>query len=303
MFQWLLARYIQQAAHQKVYATVEEAVRQHVQGADEQGPASPIESDLAVVFALDVEAGGFVDLLDESRSKLQGAGFTVQHATLDERALALVISGVGPAAAAQATAAVIDAHQPDWVVSAGFAGSLQADIPRGAILMADEIVDGKGTVLRIDFKISPEVVAKTPGLHVGRLLTVTELVGDPDAKQALGQQHRALAVDMESWAVAEVCRQRKVRFLSLRIISDGVNDRLPDEVERLLKQESTSARLGAALSAVWNRPGSAKDFYQLKERALVHSDRLAKFLRGVLVQLPPRSTGSQESLGDQTEPA
>lgn len=295
MFQWLLTRYLQQAAHQHVYATVEEAVRQHMQGAAEEASAAPEPCEIAVIFALDVEAGGFVDTLDETGGKIQGAGFTVQSAALDQRALALVISGVGPAAAAQATAAVIDVHRPAWVVSAGFAGALHADLPRGAMLMADEIVDGQGTRLRIDFKISPDVVAKTPGLHVGRLLTVNELVAEPEAKLALGKKHDALAVDMESWAVAEVCRQRRTRLLSVRIISDAVEDRLPPEVDRLLKQKSNAARVGAALGALWERPGSAKDFYNLKERALVHSDRLARFLRGVLAQLPGHPPTEQTS--------
>ena len=94
----------------------------------------------------------------------------------------------------------------------------------------------------------------------------------------LFQRYGALAADMETFAVAEVCRQRGVPFASIRVVNDTSDETLPRDVEHLLAQKTGAAQLGAALGAIWRRPASAKDMYQLRENALVASGRLAKFL-------------------------
>ncbi len=100
----------------------------------------------------------------------------------------------------------------------------------------------------------------------------------PADKKKLFQQYSALAVDMETFAVAEVCRRLEVPFSSVRVINDTAADALPRDVHYLLEQKSGAARLGAAFGAVLQRPSSLKDMYQMRENALVASDRLAKFL-------------------------
>ncbi len=116
-------------------------------------------------------------------------------------------------------------------------------------------------------------------------MTADRVIRLPDEKQALGQQHDAMAVDMETFAVAEVCQRREVRFLAVRVINDTVDEELPVDVEHLLEQKTMPGKLGAATGAIWRRPSSLKDMYQLRENALVASERLAKFLDGMVKQL------------------
>ena len=151
--------------------------------------------------------------------------------------------------------------------------------------MADRIADPAGHELEVDFHIDPAVLADNPRLHVGRLLTVDHVIGDPAEKRSLGEAHQALAVDMESLAVAEVCRREKVRFLSVRVISDSLDRELPPEVDNLVRQRSRAGRIGAVGAAIFRRPSSIKDMWQLKEDALVASERLGRFLVGVIGQL------------------
>ena len=91
---------------------------------------------------------------------------------------------------------------------------------------------------------------------------------------------------METFAVAKACAAAGRRLLSVRIISDAVDDELPPEIEHLLHQKTLAGKLGAAAGAVLNRFSAAKDLWQLREDALKASDRLAKFLVGVVEQLP-----------------
>ena len=85
--------------------------------------------------------------------------------------------------------------------------------------------------------------------------------------------------------LAEICRKLKSKFLAVRIISDTVDDVLPKEIENLLDQSSLAGKLGAVAGAILNRPSSVKDMWRLREAAIKASDRLAKFLTGVMSQL------------------
>ena len=72
--------------------------------------------------------------------------------------------------------------------TAGFAGGLTPELARLHILMADSVIDARNTSLAVGFRISPEQVAATPGLHVGRLVTVDRLVRDPEERLHLARQ-------------------------------------------------------------------------------------------------------------------
>jgi hypothetical protein len=78
------------------------------------------------------------------------------------------------------------------------------------------------------------------------------------------------------------------------VVSDAVDDQLPREVERLSRQKTRAAQLGAALGAFLDRPGALKDMYRLKENALAASDRLAKFLAALIAHLVPAPREEEE---------
>jgi hypothetical protein len=79
---------------------------------------------------------------------------------------------------------------------------------------------------------------------------------------------------------------RETPFMAVRVVSDAADDELPPDVERLLVQKTNAGRLGAALGSIWRRPSSLKDMFQLQQNAIAASDRLAKFLAGLIKHLP-----------------
>jgi adenosylhomocysteine nucleosidase len=104
-------------------------------------------------------------------------------------------------------------------------------------------------------------------------------------KGELHQAFQADLVDMETSAVAAICRERLVRFLSIRVISDDAHRDLPAEVSGIFNS-SGSYRVGAALRSVWRRPSSLKDFWSLYEQSLEAADRLSKIIKRCLEELP-----------------
>ena len=238
----------------------------------------------AFVFAFGIEAGGLVNRLADPVST-RGAKLVEHVGSVDKRRVAIVETGVGREAAGSGCRDLIEVRRPDWIVSAGFAGALSPRLKRGHVLLADRVIDATGRSLAVGLQLGEEAAGAQPSVHVGRLLTVDQLVTDPAEKRRLGETHDALACDMESLAVAEVCREAKVRFLSVRIISDAVDETIPPVVANLVKQKSLAGKLGAITGAVWQRPGNIKTMWKLHADATKLSERLAKFLGGVLPQL------------------
>jgi adenosylhomocysteine nucleosidase len=272
---------------EKVAATAREKMtdqQEEQSPSDENLSADDLSADVGIIFALSIEAGGMVDLLGRYTTT-RGDAFTARHGSLHGRKLAVVESGAGPHRAAEAAEALIDAYRPRWIISAGFAGGLVPFVKRHDIVMADSVANMAGRRLGIDLKIDRD--ALPDGVHVGRLLSVDEVARLPAEKESLGRRHHALAVDLESFAVAEVCRRREVRFLGVRIITDTMDEQLPVDVQRLTEQTTPASRLGAAMGAVCRRPASLKDMFHLKETALLGSDRLGRFLDGTIRQLEP----------------
>jgi len=247
-------------------------------------PESFLPCDAVLVFALGIEAGGVVDQLLEAETSRQPHG--IEHAgRFHGREVVVVEGGVGPAAAARATAEAIRFYQPRYVISAGFAGALTDELNRGQLLLADEVVNPAGEAFQVGLKL--ESAGASTGWHVGRLLSVERVVRTPQERRAWAAKTQALACDMETFAVAHTCRQWGVPLIAVRVISDAVDDELPPEIAHLLQQRTLAGRLGAAAGAVFRRWGAARDLWRLHEEALKASDRLARFLGGLVQQLPP----------------
>jgi nucleoside phosphorylase len=127
-------------------------------------------------------------------------------------------------------------YRPRFVLSAGFSGALQPEQRVGDLILATEIIDQAGNrwPTRCPDYPTEEVHSR------GRLLTVTELVGDPRAKQRLGERYKAMAVDMETAVVARLCQEHGVPFACLRVISDDLNTPLSPHLVELLRQGRVS---------------------------------------------------------------
>jgi len=277
LLRWIVNNYLREAAEGKVREVVGDVLRgqrtprptpdSRSPTADSSAseprtpnpePSEPLPCDAVFLFALGIESGGLVDQLQGAETSRHKHG--TEHAgKLTGKEVVIVEAGVGAKAAARATGEAIKFYQPRWVVSAGFAGGLTDALRRGHILMADEVANRAGEKLPLGMKLDPQWVAATKGLHVGRLLTVDGIIRQPAERRGLAAEHGAIACDMETFGVAEACQQHNAKLLSVRIISDAVDDELPPEIEHLLAQKTLAAQVGAAAGAVLKRFSAAKD--------------------------------------------
>ena len=296
LLRWLVSNYLRQTAEQTLRETASEMLARP-RAAGDAGAAEAIACDVAVLFALPIESAGLVDQLQNARTARLGE-LIESTGTLAGKQVVIANTGVGQKTAAKSAADVIAFHGPRWVISAGFAGGLHDDVRPGHLLLVDKVVRQDGESCSIGLQCDPQWLASARGVHAGKLLTVDEIIRTEADKRQLGEQHSAIACDMETYAVTEACRQLQTPLIAVRIITDAVDDTLPPEIDRLMRQKTMAGKLGAAAGAIFSRPTAAKDLWDLRGMALKSSDRLAKFLVGMIEQLPAQ----EDPIERPTEP-
>jgi len=248
--------------------------------ADSPHDDSGARADIGIVCALPMELQPFLAHCERVR-KYSGRHFQFRGGLYDGIRMVVAISGTGRQRAQRATQALVDAHNPDWVLTCGFAGALAPELKIGQIVVADRLLATDRPPVQIDVKMTSNPAR---GLHVGPMLTCDQIVRTIADKKALAAQTQALCVDTESHAVAEFCRDAGLKCLAIRAITDDLSRDLPPEV--LTVFGSTGAvRMGAVVGALWKRPSSYQDLWQLRETAHQAAESLAAFLDGVVRQL------------------
>lgn len=249
------------------------------------GTTSPKQADMrhaeiACVAALPIEIAPLVAKCEKVK-KYSGGDFTFRGGMYRGLRLAFVETGTGGTRAGRGAKAMIEGHSPEWVLSVGFSGGMIPQMRPGDIVVANEIVDQHGNDLKIDLRMQED---RERGLFVGRILMADGIARTVAEKKELHERTGALAVDMESLAVARACQAAGTKFMAIRVVSDDMTADLPPEILTILGTTG-NVRLGATLGAVWNRPESVKDLWNLRSRANSVAERLAGFLDTVLEQL------------------
>jgi adenosylhomocysteine nucleosidase len=141
----------------------------------------------------------------------------------------LVVSGMGPAAARYGARRLIEAGS-GALISWGMAGGLDPALLTGTPFLPSEVVSPEGEVFPTarDWRerLCAALTASRPVCE-GRLLTCREPIGTAADKAIAFRQTAAAAVDMESFAVAEVAARGGLPFIAVRVIVDAAADALP----------------------------------------------------------------------------
>lgn len=235
---------------------------------------------IAVFFALDVESGYFIDRLKESEHT-HAANFDLAAGKINETNFLVVSTGAGMQDARRVAEVVCRIHQPRMVISAGFAGALHPELQKYALFLPSEVVLESEEKRTFFSKLQPSDFPKelrTEMTFGGRLLTAARVIAKSEEKQRLGAKTGAIAVDMETFAVAELCAELDLPFLAVRVVSDAADENLPNDVQTLVEQKTTFSRWGAALQMMFQRPSSVCDMYRLYEGSVESAVRLADFL-------------------------
>jgi len=206
-------------------------------------------------------------LAAESRPLGAAPGVRERPATLADGTL-LVLAGMGPAAANEG-ARRLAAAGVEALLSWGMAGGLDPALTAGTVVLPGEVMSPEGRVFATarDWRerVSCAIAAHHP-VCSGRLLTCREVLGSPVAKSLAFRRTAAVAVDMESSAVAEVAAAARLPFLAVRAIVDTAADEVPRAALRALSIETGALHIGRLLAALAHAPGELPDLIRLGRR-------------------------------------
>lgn len=140
----------------------------------------------------------------------------------------LWLGGMGPTAAQHAAEQLADAGCTALAVF-GVAGALSPRLRNGMLYCPERVLDEEGGEYLADTAWRRRLQQQlTASLHIeGTLLASASPLLTAEAKTAAHRRFGALAVDMESAAVAKVAQQRSLPFVVLRAMVDEVDDAIP----------------------------------------------------------------------------
>jgi adenosylhomocysteine nucleosidase len=223
-------------------------------------------------------------------------GTTRRHEPLTSLAdgTLLAVSGMGMAAAAQSARALVDAGA-GALVSWGMAGGLDPTLIAGTVFLPSEVVASNGAALmtathwreRLSEAVRAQGGPELPIVLQGRLLTSPKAIGSLADKATLFRQTGAVAVDMESLAVAEIAHTYHLPFIAVRVIVDSAEDALPRVVAAAADSEGHLQVL-RLIGALARTPADLAPLIRLAQRYRAANRSLAAVARvGSLARYVP----------------
>jgi len=163
----------------------------------------------------------------------------------------VVVSGIGAERAAGAASRLIEDGAPA-LISFGIAGGLDPAIGPGEVIVSDAVVAPDGTRYPSPPDWVERMLALTRGQGVGAgtIAGSERSVVTAEAKRALGEATGAIAVDMESHAIAEKALEAGVPFLAIRAVADGQGRGLPKWLGPYVGGDGSVDHLGIVLAAL-----------------------------------------------------
>ena len=163
----------------------------------------PGVAKVAIVAGLEREVRGLVKHWRVVEREHEGRNFRI----FENGNAVLVCGGIGAEVARCAAEAVVAIYRPGLLVSAGFAGALNAGLRAGQVCLPARVIDAKdGSSREIAF-------------GQGVLVSSASIAGI-DQKKKLSDAYAAQAVDMEAAAVARVADIHGIAFAVVKAISD-----------------------------------------------------------------------------------
>ena len=199
-----------------------------------RGSAQAVTQVILIFYAFAREVAAFKRRV-EGRSAIEVDGLRGFRARLGATELAAVATGLGIRRASEAARLAIEAFPAaDLVIATGVAGALNGDLEVGDVVLADRLIlDGNGPdAVSESLSILPADLARLKAalerarlkFTTGTVLTTTEILRDGAAKRVASARAGAIAVDMESAAVAAEANRRGLRFACIRAVLDTVDE-------------------------------------------------------------------------------
>ena len=201
---------------------------------------------IGIIGAMELEVDALKAAM-EVKNTVTRAGMEFKEGTLNGADVVVVRSGIGKVNAALCVQILVDLFQITHVINTGVAGSLNADLDIGDILISKDAIhhDVDATVfgyplgelpqMGIREFIADEHLAQVavstckevnPDIHVhtGRVVSGDQFISSKEVKTRLIQEFQGDCAEMEGASIAHGAYLNDIPFVIIRAISDKADD-------------------------------------------------------------------------------
>ena len=199
---------------------------------------------IGITFALPSESS-------DLRRRLQGLERhdNLLSGRIGTRDVTILHTGVGAKACNARLEMLLHKTRPGLVISSGFAGAVSEDLHVGDLILAKNFSDP-------GLLANAERILRDGQPRVVKLFTATSIIDSVADRNEIARAADAAAVDMETGAIADVCKIHGVPLLSLRIISDTASQPFPAPPSVLFDIERQQTNFVRLLAYLLRDPGS-----------------------------------------------
>ena len=184
-----------------------------------------------------------------------------------------LITGIGRANTERTLTTALASAPPPLVLSCGFGGGLNPDLPAGTVIFDAAEVPGMPDRLL------------AAGARPARFHSVDRVITTVGEKQKLRASTNADVVEMESHYVRSLCRSRGIPSATLRVISDPADQDLPLDFNQLMTPDLQLSYL-RLMRALAMAPGKIPALLRLQKQTELAARNLARVLAEVLADRP-----------------
>ncbi len=142
------------------------------------------------------------------------------------------ISGMGPQRAVAAAQALKD-EGANAILNWGCAAALEDTLQPGQLLLPETLITTEGKTVAVDGNWRAriqDILTDAFSILSQPLTASNDIVATPASKQSLRAATGAIAVDMESAALACWAEEQNIPFVTLRAVADHANSGIPEAV-------------------------------------------------------------------------
>ncbi len=179
----------------------------------------------------------------------------------------VIYSGTGPINASSATEHLIS-QGATKIISWGCAAALSETLKPGDLMLANELIATEESIA-VPLKTNTnwhlhtkELLSPFVKVHSGCLVESKTIVSSSQHKKQIHLNTNAMALDMESIAIAKVANQHSLPFIVIRVIADPVKMNLPLAISNSLNEQG-EVSLSKLLLYLANHPAELPGLIRL----------------------------------------
>lgn len=190
---------------------------------------------IGIIVAMSKELDLLLPLLQDSEESRM-SGFVFHRGKMSKHDVMVMQCGIGKVNAAMGALTLVNAFLPDFIINSGVAGGADKSVNVMDVVAGERVAYhdvwcgpeselGRVQGLPLYFEGAKRLLPLLPDrsdIHKGLICSGDQFIDTMESITKIkGNFPDALAVDMESGAIAQVCYVNHVPFLALRVISDS----------------------------------------------------------------------------------